>query len=535
MSLGAGDTIEGRYRLEERVGRGGYGEVYRATQLSLDRRVAVKLVHDRLADRDDVEARFRREAKLTSRLDHRNAIRVLDFGRADGSLYLVMEFVEGPTLAQRLARDGVLDPEEVRTLGIAVARALEAAHAIDLIHRDLKPSNILLGEDLDGPRPVVIDFGLIKALGEDDGALTRSDVMLGTPAYMSPELVRGLPLDGRADLYSLGLLLHEALTGSRPFERTTALASATARLDSVPPPLPSHVPDDLRELIAGMVSIDADARPQTAREIAERLESHAGWPNDGEAPTVLLERGVDATVAATRGPAAHRTPAPASARTGPRVPEGHSAPGFSWRAFLVALAAITSLAAGAVMVVRPITEDVEPAAAETAGESAASDQAHAPVEAPTLSAAAGALEPAPSPSEPTRAAPSPTSPSPVEPTLGAPDGDGAQPEPRTDAPPSPAPSVPVPTPALAATAPTPEAEPEPAQERRRETGHITVNVEPFGDVWIDGERIGPAPVRRIELAAGRYQVETRYAGNVQQERVRVSADDHTVVTHRYRR
>ncbi len=272
-----GALIAGRFRLMSLLGRGGYGEVWRAVQLSVDRPVAVKLLRPDVAHRADATRRFEREARLASRLSHPNAVGVIDFGHdADGTLFLVMALIEGPTLRQRIRDRGPLPWREAVRVACRICAALRAAHALGLVHRDLKPGNVLL-QSVDGrEEPVVIDFGLARIFDDDDDdAITRAHAMVGTPAYMSPEAVRGERLDGRADLYSLGVLLFEMLTGRAPLRGSSAMETASMQLRDVPPalgPLVPGAPAALADVVAALLSKDREERPASAATVAERLE-----------------------------------------------------------------------------------------------------------------------------------------------------------------------------------------------------------------------------------------------------------------------
>lgn len=313
MTLAPGDVLAGRFRVEELLGRGGYGEVYRALQLSVDREVAIKVLRVTDQDPHELAVRFRREAQLLSRLRHPNVVQVLDFGDADGVLFLAMEFVRGPTLKERPVTQPAI--AEVRTLLHGVASALAAAHDLGMVHRDLKPANIILA---DGrfDRPVVIDFGLAKVYSADGGGeeLTRASVMLGTPAYMSPEVVIGDPVDARTDLYSLGVIAFELLAGQKPFRGGSALETATARLANAAPELQSlraDVPRGLANLVGALLAREPGARPASAAEVCVRLlepDRLSDEPPELVSTTIASNRRSPQSLAASR---ASNEPAPA--------------------------------------------------------------------------------------------------------------------------------------------------------------------------------------------------------------------------------
>jgi len=214
----AGELLAGKYRFEAPIGEGAMDVVWRATQLDLDRPVAVKLLHANLASRADARARFVREARVAATLHHPNAVRVLDFGEAPIGLYLVMELLIGTTLRQRLDRE-LLPRAETLAIAVQIARVLAAAHQVNLVHRDIKPENTFLEEHDDGPRVRVVDFGqaFIADAGASVGRLTDDGILGGTPAYLSPEQARGRQIGPASDIYSLGCTLYEMLAGRPPF------------------------------------------------------------------------------------------------------------------------------------------------------------------------------------------------------------------------------------------------------------------------------------------------------------------------------
>jgi eukaryotic-like serine/threonine-protein kinase len=259
--------IGGRYEVLGYIGAGGMGTVYRVRDLQLDEVVALKLLRGDPSDQDAI-VRFRREVKLARRVTHRNVARTFDIGEHGREWFLTMEYVEGESLAELLARDGT--PSLARTLEIAHAlcEGLDAAHRAGVVHRDLKPQNVLLER---GGRVVITDFGIAYAADHSD-----SPRGAGTPLYMAPEQVEGLEVDARADLYALGALLYELLTGAAVWAGTNALAVATARL-LAPPPDPRatnpQIPVALGELVQRCMARKSEARPQSAREIAVAIET----------------------------------------------------------------------------------------------------------------------------------------------------------------------------------------------------------------------------------------------------------------------
>ena len=225
-----GTTFAG-YRIESLVGRGGMGVVYRATDLSLERPVALKLIAPELAEDERFRARFLREPRLAASLDHPNVIPIYEAGEHDGQLYLAMRFVEGDDLRTVLDRDGKLSPERTLRVLAQVASALDAAHRRALVHRDMKPANVLLDED---DHAYLTDFGITKQLGGDS---TDTGRLVGTLDYLAPEQIRGEPVDGRTDSYALGCVLYECLAGKPPFRRATEAETMWAHMQDEPPPL----------------------------------------------------------------------------------------------------------------------------------------------------------------------------------------------------------------------------------------------------------------------------------------------------------
>jgi serine/threonine protein kinase len=226
------------YRIERHVAHGGMGEVYEATQLSLDRRVALKLIARRLGTDERFRERFRREARSAAAIDHTNILSVYETGEtADGRLFLAMRFVEGPDLSSLLREQGPLDPAQTVAILRQIGDALDAAHQRGLIHRDVKPANVMLEAGESGWHAYLTDFGLAKP-DDDSSENTASGEILGTVDYMAPEQINGAPLDGRADVYSFGCMVYRCLTGDVPFRRDTKTATLIAHANA-PVPLPS--------------------------------------------------------------------------------------------------------------------------------------------------------------------------------------------------------------------------------------------------------------------------------------------------------
>ena len=276
-----GRTLDDKYLLESKLGVGGMGTVYRARHLLIDRPVAVKVLNQRFVEDEAAQARFRREAKAAGRLRHTNAVSVTDFGQtSDGYVYIVMELLEGKTLRDLLAHDGPLDLAHAVSIMLQVSSAVASAHEAGIIHRDLKPANIFIVQHANFPTVVkVLDFGIAKlaadSLDEDDRqTLTQVGAMIGTPRYMSPEQCNGSPLTPAADVYSLGVILYEMLTGSVPFSGVSPLAIAM-RHSTEAPRRPSEVistlPPALEQVVLHALEKRAEDRPQNATAFREEL------------------------------------------------------------------------------------------------------------------------------------------------------------------------------------------------------------------------------------------------------------------------
>jgi serine/threonine-protein kinase len=276
-----GRIIAGRYRIEALLGRGGFGVVYGCTHLQTGHALVVKQLRPQAADDPGRVERFRREARMAAALRHPHTVRVYDFGELDdGGLFMAMERLEGRDLAAELKELGRLTPERVVRIGVAVCRALAEAHAAGLVHRDIKPANLFLSQLPGQPDFVrVIDFGLARPVDQPRGeALTRTGFCVGTPDYMAPEQVQGQELDGRADLYSVGCVLYECLTGEPPLRRHNTLATLMAQMDEAPADLLQRQPD-VPKLLSGVVmralAKQPAARWSDAEAMARALE-HAG-------------------------------------------------------------------------------------------------------------------------------------------------------------------------------------------------------------------------------------------------------------------
>jgi serine/threonine protein kinase len=269
------------YRIEARVGRGGMGEVYRAVQLDLGRRVALKILAPQLAADDRFRRRFLRESRIAASIDHPNIIPIYQTGEQGDLLYIAMRYVDGPDLATLLRREGRLEPARVLAIMTQVASALDAAHERGLVHRDVKPANILLTTGRAGPDAhcYLCDFGLIKQVDSEQvaSALTATDQFVGTIPYVAPEQIEGTVIDGRTDVYSLGCVLFQCLTGSVPFEGTNDVEVVFAHLGKPPPALSARAPDlppAMDAVIARAMAKSRDDRWPTCSSLVAALTTH---------------------------------------------------------------------------------------------------------------------------------------------------------------------------------------------------------------------------------------------------------------------
>ncbi len=292
MTLAVGTRL-GSYEILGPLGAGGMGEVYRARDTRLGRSVAIKTIAPRLATDPEVLARFQREARVIASLSHPNVLAIFDVGSQDDVWFLVTELLEGETLRDRIAR-GPLPWRSAAQIAADVARGLAAAHARGVVHRDLKPANVFLTAD---GRVKILDFGLARQVPspsatDDTQSLSLTDAtaagaVMGTVGYMSPEQVRGLPVDARSDIFSLGCLLHEMLAGQRPFQAPTPVETFAAILNADPAPLsgPSATPAELQRIVRHCLEKDRGVRFQSAQDLAFALGAAAtSSPSTDTAP-----------------------------------------------------------------------------------------------------------------------------------------------------------------------------------------------------------------------------------------------------------
>jgi tetratricopeptide (TPR) repeat protein/tRNA A-37 threonylcarbamoyl transferase component Bud32 len=280
MTFQTGELLLGKYKVIETIGSGGWGDVYLAEDTDLGRTVAIKHLRPELTKDQIALERFLREAKIIAGLRHRNIVTIFDLVHEGDDHYILMELAENGTLEDLIASEGVLQISRVLNLVTQVCQALEAVHSKGIIHRDIKPSNILLFEDLEGDlTPKLADFGIAQApLLEQGSQLTAADSILGTVAYMAPEQARGKKVDTRSDIYAIGVLLYEMLTGKLPIDGNylDLLLRKTDQVPAPPKEIRGDIPDDLNQLVLRALAKDPTKRFQTARAMVEALQSLVG-------------------------------------------------------------------------------------------------------------------------------------------------------------------------------------------------------------------------------------------------------------------
>jgi serine/threonine protein kinase len=320
-----GRVLDERYEVRAALGEGGMGTVYRGWQLSVDREVAIKVIHAKLATDRIAVKRFLREARLSSRLTQPSIVNVYDFGQSeDGTLFLVMELLKGQTLASLLESMRPLPLKRVVTIALQLCDALESAHGQGIIHRDLKPGNIIVLDDPPGRDLVkVLDFGLAKSLlTETTSVVTHSNALLGTPLYMPPEQIDGRPTDQTSDFYSFGCILYQMITGRPPFLGDSVNLVLASHMHDPIPPLPPHVPPQIASMVAWMMAKDPTARVASARAVRDAFEAALaqGLPPEPATPDLTFEHMRATGYASTHDPQSP-IPSGAMARTmiGPGV------------------------------------------------------------------------------------------------------------------------------------------------------------------------------------------------------------------------
>jgi serine/threonine protein kinase len=297
-------TKIGRYVIKSELGRGGMATVYRAYDPSFEREVAIKVLPREMMHDPQFRARFEREIKLVAALEHPSIVPVYDVGEEDGQPYFVMRFMTGGSLSSRIA-NGKMDLEETARIVGKIAQGLTYAHKKGIIHRDLKPDNILFDDDED---PFISDFGIAKLTESTSGGLTGSGVMIGTPAYMSPEQATGKDIDGRSDVYGLGVIVYQMLSGQQPYNADTPMGVAIKHVtEPVPEILTVNptLPYDVDEIIRNSMAKDKTKRYATAMDLAKALNK-AAFGNEGNLTSpanTALRSGINKTptVQSSRG------------------------------------------------------------------------------------------------------------------------------------------------------------------------------------------------------------------------------------------
>lgn len=310
-----GDAVElgkiiGEYTVQARLGAGAFGAVYRAHHEVLGRDVAIKILHRSVSSNQEIVGRFLAEARAVNQIRHRNIIDIFGFGQLpDGRHYYVMECLEGEPLDATLERSGRLPPAEAIPILHAIAKALDAAHAQGIVHRDLKAENVFLARAGDETYPKLLDFGIAKLISSEDqgNSRTRSGIQVGTPYAMAPEQCRGVAIDGRADVYALGVLTHRMLTGKLPFDGETAMDVIMKHMTAKPPTMSSVVrdlPSALDKPVLKMLAKDPSDRFARASEAIEALAEVAervcvGFMLDARSPGTSHAGGTASRVRAT--------------------------------------------------------------------------------------------------------------------------------------------------------------------------------------------------------------------------------------------
>jgi serine/threonine protein kinase len=318
--LTVGDVLAGRYELEELVGAGGMSSVFRAHDRVLERTVALKVLHQRLTGEDEYVERFRREARMVAGLSHQNIVTVIDRDENDGIPFIVFEFIPGENLKQLVQRAGALPVDQTLAIAIQVARGLAFAHANGFVHRDVKPQNVLLNGD---GQAKVTDFGIARSL-DVKGGVTQTGTVLGTSDYIAPEQAQGRPVDEHTDVYSLGIVLYELLTGELPFTGDNFVAVAMRHINEPPPSVRAQRPDVPPRVDAAIqraLAKDPSDRFATMAEFGRELEASLEEVrvSEGNSETMIMPPAPLGTPAPP-SPPGRRPAQPPTARARRRVP-----------------------------------------------------------------------------------------------------------------------------------------------------------------------------------------------------------------------
>jgi serine/threonine protein kinase/CheY-like chemotaxis protein len=319
-SIEPGGTIAGKYRLETKIGSGAFGAVYRARHLALDNTVAVKVLQGNMMPTEEALKRFQREGISACRIQHPNAVAILDFGVSDdGVAYLVMELLNGEPLLEEIKAHAPLSPRRCAEILLPICDVLGDAHAANIVHRDIKPANIFLHQGRSGETVKVLDFGIAKLVDDGGAELTVEGTLVGTPAYMAPERLAGQPYDGRSDVYSVAVMLYEMLTGQPPFKSKDVMAVAMMQMTQAPKPLREihpGVPPAVEAVVLEAMVKDPDLRMSPAG-LAEKFAWAVGESSGHSRPAAAHDAASVSpfeapTMTAPAPPrrAAPRTPAP---------------------------------------------------------------------------------------------------------------------------------------------------------------------------------------------------------------------------------
>jgi hypothetical protein len=318
--FGVGDHI-GQHRIDAVAGRGGMGLVYRAWDDRLQRTIAIKVIAPNVASDPTFRARFEQESLLAAQIEHPNVIPVYEVGEHQGSLFIVMRFVDGVDLRELLRRSGRLEPRAAAAIVVQIAAALDAAHSRGLVHRDVKPGNVMVTGKAGSEHVYLTDFGITKRIAQT-GGLTATGALVGTLDYIAPEQLLGHPVDARSDVYALGCLLYELLTGSVPFSRDTDTARILAHVNDVPTPastLAPALPPELDSVLAKAMAKDPDERYPSAGDLGHAAVAGAEGRTYAEPTRSVAVGPAAAADALTTAAAPSESVAPSERRTEHRV------------------------------------------------------------------------------------------------------------------------------------------------------------------------------------------------------------------------
>jgi hypothetical protein len=345
LDLPAGTEIAG-YRVDRIAGRGGMGVVYRATDLTLDRPVALKLISEDLARDAGFRARFQRESRLAASIRHPNVITVFHAGEEEGLLYIATEFIEGTDLKAMIAQRGSLEPHLATDITLQVASALDAAHGNGLVHRDVKPANVLIAPEDGAWHAYLTDFGLTKRT-TSQSAMTETGLFIGTIDYASPEQISGNPVDARTDIYSLGCVLFEELTGRPPYRRESNVATMYAHAHEPPP--------SVREVAPGLPpALDSVVQRAMAKDPADR------YPSAGDLARAAAAATEGKAVAEPERSVAAGAAAPGRGASTVLAPRADARPRRRWVGAIAGLALVAVAAAIAAVLLTGGDGDAEP-------------------------------------------------------------------------------------------------------------------------------------------------------------------------------